>query len=214
MIVENLKEGFKEGNLEGRCVLLSSLFLSSSIYISGFNVLISLCSIAISAAFSKGKVLRFIFGFLPVIILLFISSLISGFNVLIAFIGILCSGALITSSKYPEIAGALIYFRFPEKFVSYVGISLALLPTVINDLENVKFLYGRSVKEYYSMLKAFVAAVIIRSLSLGETLYSKGFTEKIYYEVRKPNAIDLALLSLSSLLFLSTVLQPLLFQSI
>lgn len=187
----------------------STLFalLTSSIYLSGFSIPASLCSVAISAFFSKGKVLRFILGFLPVLLLLFISSLISGFNVLIAFVGILCSGALITSSKYSEIVGALIYFKFPEKFASYVGIPLALLPTVVNDLENVKFLYGGGARKYYSMLKAFVAAVIIRSLSLGETLYSKGFSEKAYYEIRKPKAIDLALLSLSSLLFFSTFLQ-------
>ena len=211
MIVESLKEGFKEGTLEGRCVIISVLLLSLSVYASNFEIFASVSAILISAAFSRGKVLKFLVGFLPVILLLLLSSLISGFKVLLAFIAILFSGSLLTSSRYSEIVGALIYFKFPEKLVSYVGIALSALPVILSDLENVKLLYRRS---YYPMLKAFVSAAIIRSMSVGEMLYSKCFAERTYYEVRKPKFADLLLLSLSLLLFFSTVLRLLLFQSI
>ncbi len=206
MIIENLKEGFKEGELEGRCTLISTLLLSLSIYASNFEVFTSLSAMAISLFFSRGKVLRFSLGFLPVIVLIFVSSLLSGFKVLLAFLAILFSGALLTSSRYSEIVGAPVYFKLPEKFVSYVSITLSILPVVLNDLQNVKLLYRNSVKGYLPMLKAFVSATILRSMSVGETLYSKCFDERTYYEIRKPKLMDFLLLSLSLLLFSSTVL--------
>jgi len=211
MIVESLKEGFKEGDREGRVCLISALLLSASIYLSGMNAITSSVAITISAIYTKGRSVKLFKGFAPLIVLLLLTGAFAGLKTAIettlAFLGILSAGSIVLATKRSELAGALIYFKVPEKFVSYITIALSLLPIVFNDFENVMFLHreGR-ISKYYNILKSLVSTVVLRSLSHAETLFCKNFKERVYYEVRKPEKSDVIFLSAVLLLFSSTAL--------
>ncbi|WP_456330580.1 hypothetical protein [Archaeoglobus sp.] len=199
MIIESLKEGLRGGEREGRCVLLSASLLSVSVYISGMAPEVSLFAILIPLIVTKGRSLKLLKAFLPFYILFAITAFFVGIKALkslLAFIGVISAGSLVFSSQPSEITGALTFFKFPEKLVSLLQISLSMLPVIVSDFENVKSLYGRS---YYRLLKAFVSTVILRSVSFAESLYSKNFRYKVAGKTRKPRKVDFLLLFASIL---------------
>jgi len=202
VIIDSLKEGLRGGELEGRCSLISALLLSVSVYASKMSVEVSILAVVISALVTKGKSIRLITAFIPFYLLFGISALfvgITAFQTLLAFLAVISSGAIIFSSNPSEIAGALLYFKFPRKLVSLLSLALSILPVIASDFENARFLHGRA---YYKLLKAFVSASVLRGLSLSESLYSKNFSYVPIGKSRRPQKKDYALVLTSTALFI------------
>ena len=210
-MIGRLKAALREGDLEGRCTLISIFLLSLSVYTSGFSFVVCFVAFAVSVYFTKGKSLNTVAAFAPFYVLIVISGFLFdleyALKVTIAFAILLSVGTLVYSSKIEEIAGALIFLRFPKKFVSTIQLAVSVLPLLVNDLNEISEVVGGRGLEYYKrILKAFVSTSILRSLSVAEALFSKGFDYNPIYEIRTPKREDFILLLLSLLLFLSTVL--------
>ena len=215
MILRNVSFALREGDFEGRCALISAVLLSLSIHISALNPAVSTVVIVLTGFVSKGNNFRLISGFLPFFILILLSGILFSFKYslisALAFAGIISTGSVVYSSKISEICGALIYFRVPERFVSLVYLALSIMPVLVNDLREIIFAMNeRGFKKYEKVLKAFVSTAILRAISLSESLYSKNYRGKAVYQIRSPGRTDIILLSVSFLLFLSTVLSALL----
>jgi len=211
MILKNLREGFKSGDLEGRTAVLSSILLSITIHFSSFNPLYSLSVILLSSIFSRGGNFRLILGFSPFILAIILSgfffSIEFSIKSALAFAGIISTGAILYSSKISEISSALISLKIPERFISIVTIAISILPLMVYDMNEISFVVReRGMRRYIKMLKAFVSTSILRAISLSEALYSKNFNYKAVHHSRKPRIKDFILLKLSFLLFLSTLL--------
>lgn len=205
MIIESLKEGLRGGDREGRCAVIAASLLSISVYVSGMAFEVAIAAIAISLIATKGRSLKLLRAFLPFYLLFAITALISGISALkslLAFLAIISSGSIVFSSQPSEVSGALLFFRFPEKFVSLLQIALSMLPVVVSDFENVKSLYGRS---YYRLLKAFVSTAILRAVSFSESLYSKNFSYKAVKKMRRPEKADYLLLLASTAVFVYAI---------
>ncbi len=215
MILRNISYGLQEGDLEGRCALLSALFLSISVHLSGFSPFISSAVILISSLASRGRNLRLVAGFFPFFALIILSGLFFSFEYslisALAFAAIISSGAIIFSSRVSEIAGALIYFRVPERSVSLIQLGLSIMPVLVRDLQEIMFVMDESgLRKYEKVLKAFISTAVLRALSLSESLYSKNYSGRSVFQVRYAEKKDIMLLSVSFLLFLSTALSGLL----
>ncbi len=211
MILRNLSYGLQEGNFEGRCVLLSAIILSSSVYLSDLDPRISASVILISFFTSEGKNLRLVAGFAPFFALIILSGLFFSLEYSLrsslAFAAIVSSGAIIYSSRTSEIAGAMVYFKIPERLVSLTQLGLSIMPVLVNDLREIMFVMDeRGIKRYEKVLKTFISTAILRALSLSESLYSKNYREKSVFRLRSPEMKDIILISVSFLLFLSTAL--------
>ncbi|AAB90087.1 MULTISPECIES: hypothetical protein [Archaeoglobus] len=205
MIIESLKEGLRGGDREGRCAVIAASLLSISVYVSGMAFEVAIAAIAISLIATKGRSLKLLRAFLPFYLLFAITALFSGISALktlLAFLAIISSGSIVFSSQPSEVSGALLFFRFPEKFVSLLQIALSMLPVVVSDFENVKSLYGRS---YYRLLKAFVSTAILRAVSFSESLYSKNFSYKAVKKMRRPEKADYLLLLASTAVFVYAI---------
>ena len=211
-MIKRLQAALREGNLEGRCSLISFFLLSLSIYISGFSLAICFIALMISIYFTKGRSLKTVTAFIPFYVLIMISGfffdLRYAVRTTIAFATLLSVGTLIYSSKIEEIAGALMFFKFPKKLVSTIQLAVSIFPLLVNDLKEISEVID--AKDYKKILKAFVSTSILRALSISEALFSKNFDYNPIYEIRSPERKDITLLLLSLLLFLSTVLSNLL----
>jgi len=207
MIIESLKEGLRGGEREGRCAVLSATLLSASVYISGMAFEVSIFAILIPLLVTKGRSIKLLKAFLPFYVLFAVTAIFTGITALkslLAFLAVISAGSLVFSSQPSEIAGALTFFRFPEKIVSLIQIALSMLPVIVSDFENVRNLYGKS---YYRLLKAFVSTSILRAVSFSESLYSKNFKYKAAVKTRKPGRTDYLLLLVSALVLTYAVLQ-------
>ncbi len=211
-MIKRLQAALREGNLEGRCSLISVFLLSLSIYISSFSLAICFVALMISIYFTKGRSLKTVTAFIPFYVLIMISGfffdLRYAVRTTIAFATLLSVGTLIYSSKIEEIAGALMFFKFPKKLVSTIQLAVSIFPLLVNDLNEITEVID--AKDYKKILKAFVSTSILRALSISEALFSKNFDYNPIYEIRSPERKDITLLLLSLLLFLSTVLSNLL----
>ncbi|MBE8540500.1 hypothetical protein [Geoglobus acetivorans] len=214
MILQNLNLALSEGDLEGRTALTSSVMLSISIYLSGFSLYVSFAVIAVSALFSGARNLRLVLSFSPFIALILLSGLFFNMGYAVrsslAFAGILSTGAIVYSSRISEVAGALLWLRIPQKYVSLIQLALASLPLLAKDLAEIFWAVDDSgFAKYSKVMKAFVSTSVLRSISLSEALYSKNFAYNPVGELRKPTGKDSVLTAVSLLLLLSTVLQVL-----
>ena len=214
-MIKRLQAALREGDLEGRCSLISVFLLSLSIYISGFSLAICFVALMISIYFTKGRSLKTVTAFIPFYVLIMISGfffdLRYAVKTTIAFATLLSVGTLIYSSKIEEIAGALMFFKFPKKLISTIQLAVSIFPLLVNDLKEISEVIDAKGLEYYTkILKAFVSTSILRALSISEALFSKNFDYNPIYEIRSPERKDITLLLLSLLLFLSTVLSNLL----
>uniref|UniRef100_A0A7C4W3Q8 Energy-coupling factor transporter transmembrane protein EcfT n=1 Tax=Geoglobus ahangari TaxID=113653 RepID=A0A7C4W3Q8_9EURY len=209
-MIGRLQAALREGDLEGRSSLISVFLLSLSVYISGFSLVICSLALMITVYFTKGRSLKTVTAFAPFYVLIMISGFFFdigyAIKVTIAFATLLSVGTLIYSSKIEEIAGALIFFRFPKKLVSTIQLAVSIFPLLVNDLKEIsEVIDARGLEYYKKILKAFVSTSILRALSISEALFSKNFNYNPIYEIRSPKRKDITLLLLSLLLFLSTV---------
>lgn len=214
MILDNLVKGFREGELEGRCSLLSAILLSLTVHTSGFNPIHSLAVVMASTYFSYGRNLRLILSLSPFILLVLISGVFFSYEYSLssslAFAAVISAGAIVYSSRISEIGGAMVFFRIPERFVVVVQMAVAILPLLANDLRNVWLVTeGRGMKRYARAMKAFVSTAILRALSMSESLYSKSFRYHAVFAVRRPDGKSILMLGISLLLFSSTLPQAL-----
>ncbi len=215
MILRNLSYALQEGDFEGRCALISALLLSLSVHLSGFNPHVSAVVILISGFVSRGKNLRLIAAFTPFFVLIILSGLLFSFEYSLmsslAFAAIISAGVVVYASRISEVAGAMIYFKVPERFVSMIQLGLCVMPVLVNDLQEIMFVMdAKGLRRYENALKAFISTAILRALSLSESLYSKNYRNRCVFMLRSPEKKDITLLSVSFLLFLSTALLNLL----
>lgn len=135
--------------IEGRTAIISAMFLSTSVYLSKMNPVISLTIFFLSTIFTRGLSIKILRSLLFIGILILLSGLFFdpkyALKAFFAFIAIVSSGSLIYSSSLNEIFGALIFFKIPEKFVAIISIPLSLLPTALNDLRNIRFVESFSI---------------------------------------------------------------------
>ena len=197
-MIKRLQAALREGNLEGRCSLISVFLLSLSIYISGFSLAICFVALMISIYFTKGRSLKTVTAFIPFYVLIMISGfffdLRYAVKTTIAFATLLSVGTLIYSSKIEEIAGALMFFKFPKKLVSTIQLAVSIFPLLVNDLNEISEVID--ARDYKKILKAFVSTSILRALSISEALFSKNFDYNPIYEIRSPERKDITLLLL------------------
>ncbi|AKG91096.1 hypothetical protein GAH_01617 [Geoglobus ahangari] len=210
MILDSLVRGFREGDLEGRCSLLSAILLSLAIHTSGFSPLYSLSAIAISTYFSSGRNLRLIVALSPFLLLVLISGAFFSFEYslssALAFAGVISAGAVVYSSSTSEVGGAMIFLRVPERFVVVVQMAVATLPLLASDLKNVWLVTeGKGIGRYARVMRALISTAVLRALNMSEALYSKSFSYRAVFTVRRPDGKSLVMLGISLLLFLSTL---------
>ncbi len=209
MILDSLKEGLAGGNREGRSCLAASVLLSVSVYLSGMDVVTSLAVVALSSLYTSFKSVKLIKAFVPFYIPVILTAPFFGVEhavkTLLAFLAVIAAGALIFATSYTEIAGALLFFKVPKKLVSMISIAIAIMPVVVSDFNNIRFVHtGSNLSAYSRVLKAFVSTLILRSLSYSESLYSKNYQYGVMYDLRKPGAVDVAMLALSAVLVLQS----------
>jgi len=135
--------------IEGRTAIVSAMFLSTSVYLSKMNPMITLTIFFLSTVFTQGLSIKILRSLLFIGILILLSGLFFNpkyaLKAFFAFIAIISSGSLIYSSSLNEIFGALIFFKIPERFVAIISIPLSLLPTALNDLRNIRFVESFSI---------------------------------------------------------------------
>ena len=196
-------------NLEARITLVSIFLLCSSLH--SFRVDVSLVVIAIAVVFSRGKVLVGLMLSTPLIVLFMLwSFLLGGIEKIPTFIALIAVGFLVIGLKPEEIAYALMYFRIPPKIAYAICIAMRLLRIAITDLQNISAVLSiesRGFKRYAKLLKALTSVLVLRSFSIAESLYSRGFDlNKRIVLVRKPNLIDWLLLVSSTTVFVYSFL--------
>lgn len=210
-MIKQVSLAIKEGDIEGRCALISVILLSLSVYTSHFSFASCSIAMAITLFFTKSRALRVVAAFLPFYILILLSGFLFDMRYALksafAFATLLSVGTIIYSSRMNEIAGALIFFKIPKRFVCVVQLALSIVPHLINDLNEIsEVIEERRLGYYAKLLKVFVSTAILRALSFSEALFSKNFNYEPLYEIRYPKVRDFILLGLSLLLFLSTLL--------
>ncbi len=196
--------------VEARTAILSSLFLTSSVYVSGFSPVFSLAVFAISISVNpEVKILK---KLSPFLLYFFLSSLLlSGIYAIkatLALLSILTAGLIVSTVNSAEFSKALNYFGVPESWAFQVSLALRMFKILENDVarcfEASKLEYS-GIRVYLNTLKAFSAVAVLRSVALAEALYCKGYAGKIPGELRKPGKKDLALLTISIILFIFSI---------
>ena len=196
---------WSNSNLEARTTLVSVLLLCSSLH--SFRLDVSLIVTAIAIVFSRGRVLIGLKFFIPLIALFVLwSFLLGGIDKLPTLVALIAIGLLVVCIKPEDIAYALMYFRIPPKIAYSICIAIRLLHIAFVDLRNISAVLSiesRGLKRYVKLLKAFTSLLILRSFSIAESLYSRGFDlDRKIILVRKPKIIDWFLLSVSLFIFL------------
>ncbi len=196
-------------NLEARITLVSIFLLCSSLH--SFRLDVSLVVTAIAVVFSRGKVLVGLIFSAPLIALFALwSFLLGGVEKIPTFIALIAVGFLVIGLKPEEIAYAMMYFRIPPKIAYAICIAMRLLRIAITDLQNISAVLSiesRGFKRYAKLLKALTSVLVLRSFSIAESLYSRGFDlNKRIVLVRKPNLIDWLLLVSSTTVFVYSFL--------
>ncbi len=179
--------------IEGRCCLLSTLLLTISVYLS-ISPAVSLYVILISAIATKGFSLKVLRLFLPLIIIFSISALLlQNLNLTLKFVAILSCGSLVFATQQSQIAGALKFLRVPEKFISVTMLALNFFRLITWDLENMKALNLPK----RDLLKTLASISVLRAIGLAESLYSKCYNYRSFYEVKKVSKKDVLLVAAS-----------------
>ncbi len=195
-----------ESDLEPRIAIVSMIIICISLY--SFRIDVAIIAFIIALIFSRGRILFGIFTLLPLISLFVLfSAVFGGIKKIPAMISLFSIGFLIIGIHPEEIAYALMYFRFPPSFCYYVCISMRLLRVIARDLEYVSDcmrLEGiRGFRYYLKILKALATISVLRSISIAESMYSRGIDlGRRIVIVKNPGAKDLALLTSSILLLL------------
>ena len=191
---------WSNSNLEARTTLVSVLLLCSSLH--SFRLDVSLIVTAIAIVFSQGRVLVGLKFFIPLIALFALwSFLLGGIDKLPTLVALIAIGLLVVCIKPEDIAYALMYFRIPPKIAYSICIAIRLLHIAFVDLRNISAVLSiesRGLKRYVKLLKAFTSLLILRSFSIAESLYSRGFDlDRKIILVRKPKIVDFILLACS-----------------
>ncbi len=195
-------------DLEARTTLLSIFLLCSSLH--SFRLDVSLLVTAIAVLFSRGRVLVGLVFTSPLIAFFVLwSLLLGGIEKIPTFIALITLGFLVLGLKPEEIAYALMFFRIPPKIAYAICISMRFLRIAFTDLQNISSVLSiesRGFKKYANLLKAFTSVLILRSFSIAESLYSRGFDlNKRIVLVRKPKVVDFILLTCSICVFIHSI---------
>lgn len=206
MIIDSLQEGLKGGRREGRTSLISAMILSVSVYLSSMALEVSIAAIVLAATITTGRSLKVLKAFLPFYAFFAITAIFFGFQAiksLLAFMAVLSAGTLLYSTNSKEIAGALLFFRVPQRAVSIISLGISMLPLILNDFNNIKQIYrSKGIKGYYRLLKAFTSTTVLRAISISESLYSKNFNYKAMAKTRQPDLKDFTVMLLSVLILI------------
>ncbi|MEM4496501.1 MAG: hypothetical protein QXM06_04305 [Archaeoglobaceae archaeon] len=181
--------------IEGRCCLLSTILLTISVYIS-VNPIVSAYVILVSALATRGFSFKVLKLFLPLIMVFSISALLlQNLNLILKFVAILSCGSLVFATQQSQIAGALKFLRIPEKFISVTMLALNFFKLITWDLENMKTLNLPK----RDLLKTLASMSVLRAIGMAESLYSKCYNYRAFYEVRKVSKRDTLLIAASIL---------------
>ncbi len=179
--------------LEGRCALLAATMMSAAVYASGINTLASIYAIVVSAFATRGWSLKILRLLAPLLALGVIAAIISvdALRLTLGFAAFISVGAIVLRCGTSEIAGALIYFRVPERVVSVIAIALTVVELIARDARNVFEVQNSKLAAF----KALAATAFLRSVGLSEALYSKCFSFRAVYIIREPSDRDILLLA-------------------
>ena len=197
--------------LDGRIALISALILTVSIFISKFNVFISISIVLFILIFNR-KSIYSILASLPFLALFFISIVIFGGteSILLSVLAMILVGSgIIYSAGTRNILAAMLYFKFPKKVALSLFLSLRLFQIYIQDLKNVSEILSLSgdgkLSYYRKLLKTFVSVAILRCVAISETIYSRDIDFEMIIEF-KPNKKDYFLLAFSIAIVVVSVL--------
>ncbi len=200
---------WSNSNLEARITLISVLLLCSSLH--SFRVDVSLIVTVIAVVFSRGRVLIGLKFFIPLITLfIFWSFLLGGIDKLPTLIALIAIGLLVMCIKPEDIAYALMYFKIPPRIAYSICIAIRLLHISLIDLRNISAVLSieSGLSKYVKLLKALTSVLILRSYSIAESLYSRGFNlDRKVVLVRKPKLFDWLLLVSSIAVFIYSLKQ-------
>ncbi len=200
--------------IEGRTAIVSSLLLTTSIYISGFSIYISTLVLILVFLFFP-KIILNIKKFIPFLMFFFLSSFILSslyysIKITLSIFAILMSGLIVTNLSTSEFSKALTYFKIPESWALSVSLALRMLRVLETDIcrcfEAAKLDSKSKFETYFKVLKAFTAIAVLRSVSLAEALYCKGYSGKVLGELRKPSLKDVVFLLLSIFVLILSLL--------
>ena len=178
--------------VEARCAIVAAAILSASVYAT-FSPLLSIYVIAVSALATRFWSLRILASLRYLFLPFAISAVVSldALRLAIAFAAMISAGALIMSCDQAELAGALLYFRIPERIVSVIFIALSTVELVARDVRNVLEVQTSKMAAF----KALAATLFLRSAGMTEALYSKCFSFRAPALRRKPGWRDAAILA-------------------
>ncbi len=189
---------------EVRTALISTLLLSLSILL---DQRMSLPILILTVAFNF-KVLKALAKLTPLIALYVASSLfLGGIDKILTMVSLLSLFLFLYDLNPEEVGFALMYLRFPPRFAYSICISLRLLQNVSNDLNNLLQLKKLERFGYLELLKRLTNVVVIRAVSMAESLKSRSFDlDMRITHVNKPSLKDYALLLSSITLALLSLL--------
>ncbi len=179
--------------------------MSAAVYASGISTLASVYAIVISALATRGWSLKVLRLFAPLLALGVIAAIISvdALRLTLGFAAFISVGAMVLRCSTSEIAGALIYFRVPERIVSVIAIALTVVELIARDARNVFEVQNSKLAAF----KALAATAFLRSVGLSEALYSKCFSFRAVYAIREPSGRDVLLLAAGLAELLATLIE-------
>ena len=130
-------------NIEARVALISVTLITVSIYISSFNIFISLLAVitALISCRSLQKILKGLAASSPFLIFFVVSSYILGGDIIYAvkvtlgLIALVSAGIGILYGMHPEdLTFALVYFCFPYRYAFLVSLSFRMFQIFLRDV--------------------------------------------------------------------------------
>ena len=208
-------------HLDARIALISATIVALAIYLSNFNVLISIFAVFISliACESPQKILKGLTASIPFILFFSISSyLLSGdltyvTKTTFGVIALISVGVGILYGTPPEeVVNALVFFKVPYRYAFLIALAFRMFQIYIVDLihvvEALKMSGEKGLSYYKKLMKTFASIAVLRSLAISEALYSKGFgLENVKSYSRKISKSDVVLLILSSFLLILAIIE-------
>jgi len=176
---EIVEKAIQEKDLDSRVSIISTILLTTSIYLSNFHVVVSILILIFITAFSKNAIFG-ILASIPFLILFSISITFFGGNLLVvlAIAALISIGSgILYGTNIEELRKALIYFKVPKKVAFILSLAFRMFYIYIKDLRNISEILALNevsrISYYKKMMKTFVSIAILRSIAIAEAIYSK-----------------------------------------
>ncbi|RLI76992.1 hypothetical protein DRP05_11555 [Archaeoglobales archaeon] len=175
--------------LNGRIAILAVFMFTVSIYTSGFNPIISTLISIFILVFSRSSIYGIIAS-IPFLILFSVSILFFGgdLKIVLAIIALITIGSgILYGVDVEELRSALVYFKIPKKIVFTLFLAFRMFQIYVRDLKNISEVLSLSetgLSYYTKLMKTFISVIVLRSIAISETLYSRNLQFDFYVDYK------------------------------